>query len=106
MTIDGNILDDFEAIIDGKVGNSRPETSKTTGIVSRIDADGSVSIAGGTLIVLGYGRVSASGDVQTYSLDLHTQGEHTVRINGTSYTFTNAYAYRVTAIYSDVAVAS
>ena len=69
-----------------------------------IDADGSVSISGGTLIVLGYGRVSTSGSVKTVSLSLHSSGSHTVKIDGTSYTFTNAYSYGATTCYSDATV--
>ena len=71
-----------------------------------IDADGSVSISGGTLIVLGYGRVSTSGSVKTVSLSLHSSGRHTVNIDGTSYTFTNAYSYGATTCYSDATVSS
>ena len=71
-----------------------------------IDADGSVSISGGTLIVLGYGRVSTSGSVKTVSLSLHSSGSHTVNIDGTSYTFTNAYSYGATTCYSDATVSS
>ncbi len=69
-----------------------------------IDADGSVSISGGTLIVLGYGRVSTSGNVKTVSLSLHSSGSHTVTVDGTSYTFTNAYSYGATTCYSDATV--
>ena len=72
--------------------------------MAAIDADGSVSISGGTLIVLGYGRVSTGGSVKTYSLSLHSAGSHTVTIDGTSYTFSNAYSYGSTTCYSDVSV--
>lgn len=71
-----------------------------------IDAEGSVSISGGTLIVLGYGRVSTSGSVKTVSLSLHSSGSHTVNIDGTSYAFTNAYSYGATTCYSDATVSS
>ena len=71
-----------------------------------IDAEGSVSISGGTLIVLGYGRASTSGSVKTVSLSLHLSGSHTVNIDGTSYTFTNAYSYGATTCYSDATVSS
>ncbi|MBP5208250.1 MAG: carbohydrate-binding domain-containing protein [Clostridia bacterium] len=74
--------------------------------MAAIDADSSVSISGGTLIVLGYGRVSTSGSVKTYSLSLHSAGNHTVNIGGTEYTFTNANAYGSTTCYSDVTVSS
>ena len=75
-------------------------------MAAAIDADGSVSISGGTLIVLGYGRVSTSGSVKTVSLSLHSSGSHTVNIGGTSYTFTNAYSYGATTCYSDATVSS
>jgi len=71
-----------------------------------IDADGTVSVSGGTLIVLGYGRVSTSGSVKTVSLSLHSSGSHTVKIDGTSCTFTNASSYGATYCYSDVSVSS
>ncbi|MBR6051835.1 MAG: carbohydrate-binding domain-containing protein [Clostridia bacterium] len=73
-------------------------------MAAAIDADGSVSVTGGTLIVLGYGRVSTGGSVRSYSLSLHSAGTHTVKIGGTSYTFTNASAYGRTYCYSDVTV--
>ena len=69
-----------------------------------IDADGSVSVTGGTLIVLGYGRVQTGGSVKSYSLSLHGAGSHTVKIDGVSYTFTNASAYGKTSCYSSVSV--
>lgn len=71
-----------------------------------IDADSSVKISGGTLMILGYGRVSAAGSVKTYSLSLHSAGSHTVKISGTSYTFTNANSYKNTICYSDTAVSN
>ena len=74
--------------------------------MAAIDADNSVSVSGGTLIVLGYGRVSASGSVKKYTLSLHSAGSHTVTVGGESYTFTNASAYGSTACYSDVTVSS
>lgn len=73
-------------------------------MAAAIDADGSVRISGGTLIILGYGRVSTSGSVKSYSLSLNSAGTHTVTIGGTSYTFNNASAYGRTYCYSDVSV--
>ena len=73
-------------------------------MAAAIDADSTVSVSGGTLIILGYGRVSTSGSVKSYSLSLHSSGSHTVKINGVSYTFNNATAYGRTLCYSDVAV--
>ncbi len=69
-----------------------------------IDADGSVVISGGTLIILGYGRVSASGNVDSLSLSLHEAGNHTITIDGTAYAFTNAETYGRTICYSDSTV--
>lgn len=69
-----------------------------------IDADGSVKVAGGTLILLGYGRVTTSGSVKAYSLSLHSAGSHSVSVGGTTYSFTNASAYGRTFCYSDVSV--
>lgn len=73
-------------------------------MAAALDADGSVSITGGTLIVLGYGRVSAGSGIKSYSLSLHSAGDHTVTINGVTVTFTNDSAYGRTTVYSDVAV--
>lgn len=73
-------------------------------MTAAIDADGSVRISGGTLIILGYGRVNTSGSVKSYSLSLNSAGTHTVKIGGTSYTFTNANSYGRTYCYSDVTV--
>ncbi len=75
-------------------------------MTAAIDADGTVSVEGGTLIVLGYGRVSTGGSVKRYSLSLHSSGSHTVTINGVNYTFTNANTYGATYCYSDVSVSS
>ena len=75
-------------------------------MAAAIDADRTVSISGGTLIILGYGRASTSGGVKTYSLSLHSVGSHTVNIGGTTYTFTNANSYGSTVCYSDVSVSS
>lgn len=72
--------------------------------MAAIDADSSVKITGGTLIILGYGRVTAVGSVKTYSGSLHSAGSHTVTVGGTEYTFTNATAYGRTYIYSDTSL--
>jgi len=42
--------------------------------------------------------------VKSYSLSLHSAGNQTVKINGVSYTFTNANSYGKTTVYSDVSV--
>ncbi len=75
-------------------------------MAAAIDADKTVSVTGGTLIILGYGRVSAGSGVNTYSLSLHSSGSHTVKINGESYNFNNAYSYSKTTVYSSVAVSA
>ncbi|MCR4615418.1 MAG: carbohydrate-binding domain-containing protein [Clostridiales bacterium] len=94
--------------------DSNGSYSQTGGIVitrgpsmemaAAIDADSSVTVSGGTLIVLGYGRVSTGGNVKSYDLSLNSSGTHTVTIDGTSYTFTNANSYSRTSCYSDVSV--
>ena len=73
-------------------------------MAAAIDAEGSVTVTGGTLIVLGYGKVQTGGSVRSYSLSLHSAGNHTVTVDGTTYTFTNASAYGRTTCYSSVAV--
>ncbi|MBQ9468910.1 MAG: carbohydrate-binding domain-containing protein [Clostridia bacterium] len=73
-------------------------------MAAAIDADGGVSVTGGTLIILGYGRVTAGGSVRNYSLSLHAAGNHTVTVDGVAYTFSNASAYGRTTVYSDVSV--
>ncbi len=77
-----------------------------SGMSAAIDADSSVKVTGGTLIILGYGRVSSGSGVQSYSLSLHSAGTHTVTIGGVKYTFTNASAYGRTYCYSDVKVSA
>ena len=69
-----------------------------------IDADGSVSVDGGTLIVLGYGRANTGNNVQKYTLSLQSSGDHTVTVDGNSYSFTNAYSYGATLCFSSVPV--
>ena len=73
-------------------------------MAAAIDGDGPVAVTGGTLIVLGYGNVSAGGGVQQYSLSLHSAGEHTVTVDGVPYTFTNASSYAATTCWSDAPV--
>ena len=73
-------------------------------MAAAIDAEGSIKVTGGTLIVLGYGRVGTGGSVKSYSLSLHSSGSHTVSIGGVSYTITNTSSYGRTLCYSDVAV--
>ena len=70
-------------------------------MAAAIDADGQVSVSGGTLIILGWGSVSTGGGVRSVSLSLHGAGSHTVMINGTACTFTNAYDYGRTVCLSD-----
>ena len=73
-------------------------------MAAAIDADSSVSITAGTLIILGYGNVSRGSGVSTYNLSLHSSGSHTVKIDGVSYSFNNNYSYGKTTIYSSVKV--
>jgi len=69
-----------------------------------VDERGTATISGGTLVVLGYANVQTSGSVRTYSLSLHSSGSHTITVDGTQYTFSNAYAYGRTTVYSSVTV--
>lgn len=48
--------------------------------------------------------VEAGDAVRTYSLSLHSAGDHTVMIDGKPYTFTNSSSYSRTRCYSDVSV--
>ena len=75
-------------------------------MAAALDADSSVRVNGGTLIVLGYGNVTRGSGVNTYSSSLHSSGSHSVTIDGTTYTFTNAYSYGRTTIYSNVSVSA
>ena len=77
-----------------------------SGMAAAIDADGSVSISGGTLIILGYGRVSTGSGVKSYKLSLNSAGSHTVKIDGIAYSFTNSVSYGATYCYSSVAVSA
>ena len=73
-------------------------------MAAAIDASVSVHISGGTLIILGYGSASTGDAVRTYSLFLHSAGDHTVKIDGKAYTFNNPNTYERTKCYSDVVV--
>ena len=75
-------------------------------MAAAIDVDGAVKVTGGTLIILGFGRVSTGSGVQSYSLSLHSAGTQTVTIDGVKYTFTNASAYGRTYVYSSVKVSA
>ncbi|MBQ3867164.1 MAG: carbohydrate-binding domain-containing protein [Clostridia bacterium] len=75
-------------------------------MAAAIDAEGQVSVTGGTMIVLGYGRVNTGSSVKTASLSLNSSGSHTVVIDGTAYTFTNAYSYGAARCYSSVSVSA
>ena len=73
-------------------------------MAAAIDADGSVKVNGGTIIILGYGRLTTGSGVNSYSLSLHEAGTHSVTIGGTEYTFTNSSSYGRTICCSDVTV--
>lgn len=73
-------------------------------MAAALDAESSVSITGGTLIILGFGRVSTGSGVKSCSLSLHSQGSHTVTYGEISYTFTNSSSYGQTLCYSSEAV--
>ena len=74
--------------------------------MAAIDTESAASVTGGTLIILGYGRVNTGGSVRSYSLSLHSAGTHTVTIDGVSYTFTNTESYGSTTCLSDVSVSA
>ncbi|MBQ7647384.1 MAG: carbohydrate-binding domain-containing protein [Clostridia bacterium] len=69
-----------------------------------IDTDRGATISGGTMIALGYANIRSSGSARSYSLSLHSAGDHTVEIDGKEYTFTNNYSYSRTTVYSTVEV--
>ena len=72
--------------------------------MAALDTDGTRKITGGTLIILGYGSITTGTGVTTYSLSLHSSGDHTITVDGVSYTFNNAYSYGKTTCYSSVTV--
>ena len=118
ITVSGGYLDETVSSsgdVDGIDSNG--SYTQTGGVViargpnsqmaAALDTDGAVSLSGGTLIVLGAieKTPSLSGGVsQKTGLSLHSSGSHTVTIDGTSYTFTNAYSYSKTICYSNVEV--
>ena len=75
-------------------------------MMAALDTDRGATISGGTLIVLGYASVKRSSDVQSKSMSLHTSGNHTITVDGVSYTFTNKYSYSRTTVYSSSDISS
>jgi hypothetical protein len=73
-------------------------------MAAAIDAEGYITLEGGTMIVLGYGRVQTGSAISTAELSLHSEGSHTVSVNGIEYSFTNAYNYARTSVYTDTTV--
>ncbi|MBO4848112.1 MAG: carbohydrate-binding domain-containing protein [Clostridia bacterium] len=73
-------------------------------MMAALDAERSVTITGGTLIVLGYSRVQTGSGIGSYDLSLHSIGEHSVTVGGKTVSFTNAYGYACTSCYSDAEV--
>ena len=76
-------------------------------MAAALDTEGTASITGGTLIILGsLGErgLTKGSEVSTYSLYLNSSGSHSVTIDGTVYTLTNKYAYSRTLVYSSVSV--
>ncbi len=69
-----------------------------------IDAESSITVSGGTLLVLGYGKIEVAEGVKQAELSLHSQGEHTLTVDDTTYVFTNAYDYAQTLCVSDAQV--
>ena len=95
-----------EAMLESQLAAIAALKSQAGAMAAAIDAEGQVSVTGGTLIVLGYGRVNTGSSVKTSSLSLHASGCHTVVIDGTAYTFTNAYSYGAARCYSSVSVSA
>ena len=73
-------------------------------MAAALDAESSVSVTGGTLVVLGYARVQTGAGVSSVSLSLHASGNHSIKVDGVTYNFTNSSAYGQTLCYSDTAV--
>jgi len=79
----------------------------SSSMASALDHEGRATVNGGTLIVLGAveGSVTTGGSVKSVSgLSLHSSGNHTVTIGGTSYSFNNSTSYAKTICYSDTTV--
>lgn len=78
-------------------------------MAAALDTDGTAKITGGTIIVLGSlgerGLTRSSG-VGSYNLSLHSIGNHTIKINGVSYTFKNNYSYSKTLCYSSESISA
>ena len=115
MNVTGGIIDvtvPANGDVDGIDSNGSYE--QTGGLVitrgpniemaAAIDAEAAVQVTGGTLIALGYGRIQTGGGVGEVSLSLHSEGTHTVTVDGKSYTFTNSSAYGQTICVSDASV--
>lgn len=69
-----------------------------------IDAESTITVSGGTLLALGYGRIEVSGSVKQAELSIHSKGEHTLTVGDTAYVITNAYDYAQTLCVSDTQV--
>ncbi len=78
-------------------------------MAASIDADGTIKITGGTVIVVGYaGNFSTSGVTKTTSTSGLTKGDHTVTIGSSVITYTNdnGYSGKVTVYGSGTATIS
>lgn len=75
-------------------------------MMAALDSESTIKINAGTLIILGGTGVTVTrgSGVSTYSLSLHTSGSKTIKVDGTSCTFNNKYAYGKTTCYSSVTV--
>ena len=79
------------------------------GGAAALDTDGTANITGGTIIILGgLGEkgLTRGSNISSYNLSLHSSGSHTIKINGTSYTFSNSYTFSKTICYSGVTVSA
>ena len=70
-------------------------------MAAAVDAEQGVSVTGGTLAAMGYGKVQAGAGVSSLTLSLHSKGGHTISVGGREYAFTNSDDYGQTLCWSD-----
>ncbi len=62
-------------------------------MASPIDADGTIRISGGTLVVVGYCPNISSNLTKTQSSNGLTSGNHTISVGGQTISYSNASSY-------------
>ena len=82
-----------------------------SGMSSALDHEGRATLNGGTIIVLGAvenmnssSYFTVGSNMRSYTLSLHSSGNHSFTVGETTYSFTNAFNYARTYCYSDTAV--